>query len=141
MRNLLFLAVTLTLAACVDDPAVPSPVAPAVQGSWRISEQLSSATRQTSCANTSIAMLTGDESAFSGNYWQSGYCRDQYASFDNSAEGVMRGRIMGDVITWDDAGCTYTGSLARRYMRGTVSCRIQEDGETYLFTGTWEAIR
>lgn len=141
MRKLLFLAITLTLAACVDDPAVTSPVAPAIQGSWRISEQLSSATRQTSCASTSIAMLTGDENAFSGSYWQSGYCRDRFASFDNSAEGVMRGHISGDAITWEDSGCSYTGSLTRGYMRGTVSCRIQDGDETYDFKGTWEAAR
>lgn len=142
MRNFSILTMALALVACVDDPAVPTPVTPAIQGIWRFSENMTAAARQTSCASTSSVTLRGDAKTFEGTYWQSGYCADQFATFDNSTEGVIdAGTITGDVVSWKDSGCNYVGRLIGRSMAGTVSCTVEEDGETYAFRGTWRASR
>jgi hypothetical protein len=141
-KPLLLFALSTALVACVDDPAVPTPETPAIQGIWRFTETMSAAARQTSCASTSSVTLRGDDNTFSGSYWQSGYCADQFAIFDNTVEGVIKaGRINGNVVSWNDSGCSYVGRIQRNRMRGTVSCTIEEDGETYLFRGEWSATR
>ena len=141
-KTYLLLALSAALVACVDDPAVPTPDTPAIQGIWRFSETMSAAVRQTSCASTSSMTLRGDAKAFEGSYWQSGYCADQFAVFENSTEGVITaGRISGDVVSWGDSGCSYVGRIRGTRMFGTVTCRVEEDGETYAFRGEWSATR
>ena len=136
------LAFSLALVACVDDPAAPTPQTPAIQGIWQFTESMSAAARTTTCASTSMMTLRGDDASFQGSYWQSGYCADQFAVFDNSTEGVIAaGRITGDVVSWEDSGCTYVGRLNGKRMGGSVSCTLQEDEEVYAFSGTWSAWR
>jgi len=88
-----------------------------------------------------------DGGRFHADYMQRGSCQDDFARFANDGAGRIRngvvraGRLVGEVVSWEEDGCRYSGMVSRRSMHGSVACSIAAGGRSFHFHGRWHAMR
>lgn len=138
--GLLLLMTSATVLAC-GDAVGPEDIA----GVWNYSETTTDAVHSISCSNTGTINITAAGSGFTGTFNQTGVCTGPGGALDNSGSGnVSGGQVSGKNVSFQVPFCQYQGSFSGsppNRMTGTSSCTIQEAGEAFNFSGTWQASR
>src|SRR5215469_10805874 len=94
----------------VDDPPAPA----VIDGGWQYTETLADNLFQITCADTGSYTFTQDGPKFTGNYVQSGVCKNGTTKFFNTGHGLVTDGTVSNVRLQFTAGtlCAYTGQLS-----------------------------
>jgi alpha-tubulin suppressor-like RCC1 family protein len=143
MRNGALLAVlALRLSACGGNGAgVTAPNASVASITFLFRETLTDAVDGIRCSDRGIITVSQLASSFTGTLKQTGLCTGPNGSVDNSGSSAIAGSLSsGTTIAFQDASCQYQGRTVGdppNGAGGTLSCKIQQAGHTFPFTGDW----
>jgi hypothetical protein len=131
------------LAGCGGGGSGPSV---SLTGAWPFTVSSSNTTLQTSCQTAGTVNLTQTGSSFSGTATATTTCTGPGGVSQSSGNGTIGGgQITGSAISFtDNTGCSYTGTVSgdpSNRMSGVVTCSVPVGGQTYVFSGTWQASR
>lgn len=129
-----------------DGPSGPSGNTINLDGSWSYSFNVSNSQLQTSCVGSGTLSIDQSGAQFSGSSQGQTTCTGPSGQVTDQVSGVLTGgTISGSSISFlDDDGCQYTGSVSGNPVNrasGQASCDLAFQGQTYTFTGTWQASR
>src|SRR5579864_4944929 len=139
-------AVIGVLLSCrnVDDLPAPADIA----GGWVYTETLADNLFQVTCADTGTYTFNQDGPKFSGNFVQSGICRNGTAKFYNTGHGLVTGGSVTNVRLQFTAAdlCAYTGQLSATHdavSAGTGLCDFVDStsGRHYSLAINWSMAR
>lgn len=134
------------LVACNNVEDLPAPAN--IGGTWAYTETLADNLFQITCADTGSYTFNQDGPKFSGNFVQSGICRNGMTKVFNTGHGLVTGGSVTDVRLQFTAAdlCAYTGQLspARDAVNaGTGLCDFVDSssGQHHSMTITWSMAR
>lgn len=134
-----------SLLACGGGDGGTGPGLLSISGVWTYGETLNDQVHGISCNDEGTLNLGQSGSTFTGSFSQTGTCTGPGGSVDNSGSGsISGGQISGNNVSFRSPDCQYQGTLSGNPpngVTGSVSCSVQDGGETFNFTGNWQASR
>ena len=129
----------LVSVSCGKDSAAPVQPTPTadINGTWDWTERITDAQQGVQCNDTGSFVITQSTGTFTGAADQVGICTGPSGSVNNDGPyAVTSGRIAGTTLSFQEPGCTYSGTV-----QGNPPNQITGQLTCGSGTGTWSATR
>jgi hypothetical protein len=132
----------ILVASCGGDSFAPNSTTRDINGNWTLAATYNNAQVQTTCTLNGSISIAQSGTSFTGQVSGSTTsCTGPGGTTSGSDDGpVTGGQINGNTLSYNDGGCTYTGTITgspSNRVEGNVNCDVAIGGTTYPFNGTW----